>query len=138
MVVADVSTNSVMDRSSVVRRRNRSWPELLKREIVATTFEPGASVAAAARRYEVNANQLFGWRKRFGPPELDTMTPGLVPVVLTGESLPLAASISPDDRIEIELAGGYRTRHPPSALPVGCNHPRRGSAPAGWLSRSAC
>ncbi len=109
-MVADVSTDSVMDRSSVVRRRNRSWPEPLKREIVAATFEPGASVAAVARRYEVNANQLFGWRKLFGPPGLDTMTPGLVPVVLTGGVPSLAPPISPDDRIEIELAGGYRVR----------------------------
>jgi hypothetical protein len=44
---------------SVVRRRNRSWPEPLKRKIVAATFEPGASVAAVARRYEVNANQVL-------------------------------------------------------------------------------
>ena len=99
-----------MDRSSVVRRRNRSWPEPLKREIVAATFEPGASVAAVARRYEVNANQLFGWRKLFGPPGLDTMTPALVPVVLTGEVPSLAPPIFPDDRIEIELASGYRIR----------------------------
>jgi transposase len=99
-----------MDRSSVVRRRNRSWPEALKREIVAATFEPGASVAAVARRYEVNANQLFGWRKLFGPPGLDTMTPTLVPVVLTGEVPSLAPPISPDDRIEIKLASGYRIR----------------------------
>ncbi len=63
-----------------------------------------------ARRYEVNANQLFGWRKLFGPPGLDTMAPGLVPVVLTGEVPSLAAPISPDDRVAIELAGGYRIR----------------------------
>jgi len=94
----------------MVRRRNRSWPEPLKREIVAATFEPGASVAVVARRYEVNANQLFTWRKRFGPPGIDTMTPGLVPVVLTGEPPPLTAPISLDDRIEIELARGYRIR----------------------------
>ena len=106
LVVADVSTNSVMDRNSVVRRRNRSWPEPLKREILAATFEPGASVAAVARRYEVNANQLFGWRKLFGSPGPDTM----VPVVLTGEALPVTSPISPDDRIEIELASGYRVR----------------------------
>jgi transposase len=99
-----------MDRSSVVRRCNRSWPEPLKREIVEATFEPGASVAAVARRYEVNANQVFGWRKRFGLPGTDTMTPGLVPVVLTGEALPLMPSISPDDRNEVELVGGYRVR----------------------------
>lgn len=99
-----------MDRSSVVRRRNRSWPEVLKREIVAATFEAGASVAAVARRYEVNANQVFTWRKLFGAPGTDTMTPSLVPVVLTGEPPPLASAISSDERIEIELAGGYRVR----------------------------
>jgi hypothetical protein len=41
------------------RRRNRSWPEALKREIVAALFEPGASVSVVARRYEVNADQAF-------------------------------------------------------------------------------
>ncbi|CAA7624634.1 transposase [Magnetospirillum sp. SS-4] len=65
-------------------------------------------VAAVARRYEVNANQLFGWRKLFGPPGLDTMAPGLVPVVLTVEPQPEPHPVARDDRIEIELAGGYR------------------------------
>lgn len=99
-----------MDRSSVVRRRNRSWLEALKREIVAATHEPGASVAAVARRYEVNANQVFAWRKLFGAPGIETMAPSLVPVVLTGEPSSLASAISPDERIEIELASGYRVR----------------------------
>ena len=39
-----------MDTSLRDRRRNRSWPDSLKREIVAATHEVGASVAAAARR----------------------------------------------------------------------------------------
>ncbi|AVM72913.1 hypothetical protein MSR1_04010 [Magnetospirillum gryphiswaldense MSR-1] len=38
------------------------------------------------------------------------MTPSLVPVVLTGESLPLTVPISADERVKIELAGGYRVR----------------------------
>jgi transposase-like protein len=44
-----------MDMNGCGRRRNRSWPEALKREIVAAWFEPGASVSVVARRYEVNA-----------------------------------------------------------------------------------
>ncbi|WP_407671569.1 IS66-like element accessory protein TnpA [Paramagnetospirillum kuznetsovii] len=91
-----------------MHRRNRSWPESLKREIVAAKLEPGASVAAVARHYEVNANQVFAWRRRFGAAGLDIMTPTLVPVVLTGEVPSLAPPITPDDRIEIELTGGYR------------------------------
>src|SRR3954453_18061988 len=47
------------------RRRHRAWPESLKREIVAATLLPGASVARVARRYDVNANQVFAWRRRY-------------------------------------------------------------------------
>jgi transposase len=47
------------------RRRNRSWPEPLKREIVAASFAPGSSVSMVARQYDVNANQVFSWRKRY-------------------------------------------------------------------------
>jgi transposase len=54
-----VSTKSVMGMTATGRRRNRSWPEALKREIVAASFAPGASVSVVARRYDVNANQYF-------------------------------------------------------------------------------
>jgi transposase-like protein len=47
------------------RRRHRSWPEALKREIVAATLAPGSSVSVVARRYDVNANQVFAWRRRY-------------------------------------------------------------------------
>ena len=54
-------TNGMMDTNGSGRRR-RSWPEALKREIVAASFEPGASASVVARRYDVNTNQLFIWR----------------------------------------------------------------------------
>jgi transposase-like protein len=60
-----VSTRSVMGITATGRRRNHSWPEALKREIVAATFAPGASVSVVARHYDVNANQVFSWRKRY-------------------------------------------------------------------------
>src|ERR1051325_11238748 len=47
------------------RRPYRAWPESLKREIVAATWLPGASVSRVARRYDVNANQVFAWRRRY-------------------------------------------------------------------------
>ena len=43
----DVSTKAIMDTSGE-RRRNKRWPEALKREIVAATLKPGASVSVAA------------------------------------------------------------------------------------------
>ena len=44
-------------------RKRRQWPEVLKRRMVAETLEPGASVSIVARRHDVNANQLFKWRR---------------------------------------------------------------------------
>ena len=44
------------------------WPEELKREVVAALAEPGASVSSVARRYDVNTNQLFKWRRQLAVP----------------------------------------------------------------------
>src|SRR5271154_1707017 len=66
-------------------RHNRSWPEALKREIVAASFAPGSSVSMVARQYDVIANQVFNWRKRYrdeprAPAVLSA--PQLIPVVV--------------------------------------------------------
>lgn len=37
----------------------------LKRQIVEETLQPGASVSRVARRYGVNANQVFSWRRLY-------------------------------------------------------------------------
>jgi len=37
----------------------------VKRRIVEETFAPGASVSVVARRHDVNANQVFEWRKQY-------------------------------------------------------------------------
>jgi transposase len=79
-----VSTNEIMDTNLRVRRRHKSWPEALKREIVAASLVPGASVSVVARKYDVNTNLVFTWRKRFGTisgPEV----PQLVPLVVTSD-----------------------------------------------------
>jgi len=45
------------------KRSRRSWSDEDKRRIVEEAIAPGASVANIARRYGVNANLLFNWRK---------------------------------------------------------------------------
>jgi transposase len=97
--------------------KRRRWPEVLKRELVAATFEPGASVSIVARRHDLNANQLFKWRRQFaGAVERSAAVApaGLVPVEImprapaisgtTAEPMPAAGSI------EIALSGGVRVR----------------------------
>jgi transposase len=44
-------------------RRRRSWSLTEKRRMVEESLEPGASVSVVARRYDVNANLLFSWRR---------------------------------------------------------------------------
>ena len=92
------------------RRRHRSWPEELKREIVAASLEPGSSVSVVARRYDVNANQVFAWRKRYRE-EVGAAAPlQLVPVTVTPDRAREPAPASTSELIEIELAGGCRVR----------------------------
>jgi transposase len=86
----------------------------LKREIVAASLAPGSSVSAVARRYDVNSNQLFGWRKMFrdGSPALaGPDTPQLVPVVVSPERRDDTTSAATEPGIiEIDLIGRYRLR----------------------------
>jgi transposase len=101
-----------MDTTATGRRRNRSWPEALKREIVAASFAPGASVSEVARRYDVNTNQVFNWRKLyrddpFGPAVLSGR---LIPVMVTAEQDAVVTPPTVAQTIEIDLAGKYRIR----------------------------
>ena len=109
-----MSTKPVMGITAAGRRRNRSWPEALKREIVAASFAPGSSVSVVARRYDVNTNQVFSWRKLYRDGSLassDATTAGLIPVMVTPEQRDVVAPASNAvDGIEIELTGGYRVR----------------------------
>ena len=109
-----MSTKSVMDTTGTGRRRNRSWSEALKREIVAASFAPGSSVSIVARQYDVNANQVFGWRKRYREdPRLrsGSSTPQLIPVMFTADQDAVAAPpLIAAEKIEIDVAGKYRVR----------------------------
>src|ERR1700730_1458766 len=48
--------------AGVTRRRHRTVEE--KRRIAQESLKPGASVAVVARRFDVNANQIFTWRRQ--------------------------------------------------------------------------
>src|SRR5262252_9282048 len=63
-------------------RRFRSKQE--RRRIVEESLKPGASVALVARAHDVNANQVFKWRRQYeqGRLELDKATT-LLPVKIS-------------------------------------------------------
>jgi transposase len=56
------------------QRRRRSVEEKLA--IVRETFEPGATVSGVDRRHQVNANQVFAWRKLYQDGSLSAVSAG--------------------------------------------------------------
>ncbi len=56
------------------QRRRRSVEEKLA--IVRETFEPGATVSGVARRHQMNANQVFAWRKLYQNASLSAVSAG--------------------------------------------------------------
>ena len=63
-----VSTTGVVDtKQQPSPTKRRQYSEALKRQMVAETQAPGASVSIVARRHDVNSNQLFRWRRQLLP-----------------------------------------------------------------------
>ncbi len=96
-------------------RKRRSWSHEDKRTICQQAIAPGVSVAQVARRYALNANQIFNWLKdaRFTPSAesaaVDTAV--FLPVDVCGEPtanrLPPVMDIQSNGRIEIVLSNGH-------------------------------
>lgn len=85
-----VSTKQIMDTNTqpTVSSRPPRGPYRchtveFKRQVVLQTLQPGASVARIARFHQLNANQVFGWRKAFREGLLgDEDRPALLPVTV--------------------------------------------------------
>ena len=95
------------------RRRARRWSEADKRRIVAESYAPGVTVAAVARRNDLNANQLFDWRRKFRQQDGEPGSSSFVPVVVapSGQVLPeegLWDVSASGGRMEIVLGGRSR------------------------------
>ena len=104
--------------------KRRRWSADFKRELVAATLEPGSSVSVVARRHDINANQLFKWRRELGAasPVPGALVPVEVAPAAAGSQLieagPPAHTRSEPGRIEIVLSGGVRVRIEGAADPA--------------------
>jgi transposase len=95
------------------RTRNLRRSDEERARILAESFEPGANIAAVARRHGVNGGLLHYWRKRAKAEAREataTQGPLFVPVAI-GEASGETALASPRPMIEIETAGA-RVRVP--------------------------
>ena len=94
---------------SKAKKRRRTIKE--KRDIVEETLVSGASVARVARQHDVNANQVFYWRKLFREGRLGiSMNPQLLPVKVEAERTiePVKSNVqtSSPGTMEIEFPKG--------------------------------
>tara|TARA_R100000322_G_C5427782_1_gene187896 strand:+ start:113 stop:472 length:360 start_codon:yes stop_codon:yes gene_type:complete len=95
------------------RQVRRFWPDEEKRRIVAQTLVPGVSVAQVARRYDLNANQVFNWRRdpRFQPGDAGLGEAHFLPVEVIEEPAAHRQVRQPGPgSIEIALANGRSLR----------------------------
>jgi transposase len=88
--------------TSVERRRR--WSAAEKRQLVAATLEPGASVSAVAREAGIHPSQLFGWRRQMRAPA----PTGFAAVQISGVAP--SSDLVGLGTIEIEFAAGARMR----------------------------
>jgi transposase len=93
-------------------RGRRTWSADQKQRIITESFAPGASAAEVARRYGLNANMLFTWRRReqrAGVAHDSGGAGNIVPVRIV-EATPTATAAAPGSmgRMEIVLVGGER------------------------------
>ena len=89
-------------------RMRRRWSEEEKRRIVGQTLIPGVSVSQVARRYDVNANLLFTWRRdpRLRPAVEAEPEPSFLPVEVVSSSVP--DPVAAPTTIEVALSNGHR------------------------------
>jgi transposase len=74
-------------------RQRRIWTKEQRRQIVEETLKAGASVSLVARAHDVNANQVFKWRKLYREGQLEVRpaasAPGrLLPVEISDSQVP--------------------------------------------------
>lgn len=83
----------------------RSWPDEVKAQIVAESFEPGAKVGAVARRHGLTPQHLTSWRRaaREGRLVLPSEDDGAFASILVEETQ--AARVGPGETISIETGG---------------------------------
>lgn len=83
----------------------RKFSSQFKRDLVAQTMAPGASVSGVALANGINTNQLFAWRRKFMLETLAPVSPTLLPVRLDLVQPPVAPVLD----AHIEIIVGHAT-----------------------------
>jgi transposase-like protein len=93
----------------------RQYKLEFKRRIVEETFVPGASVSIVARRHDVNANMLFGWRKLYREGMLVNAKPVSRATTSSGQDLIRVGVVDPDGHLRLLPVGRNSSESSPTA-----------------------
>jgi transposase len=107
----------IAETPAKTKRRQRSVTE--RRQIVEESFDPRTSVARVAREHEINANQVFRWRRLYkqgqlgGGPRTAQSTELLPVTIADSPAVPVtmaaptgAPQAAPSGSIQLHLARG--------------------------------
>ncbi len=106
--------SSAVEPKAVTRRR---FSVAQKREMVEATLDGKTSVSVVARQYDINANQLFRWRKQYHDGQLgETAQATLLPVKLSDANMSSVTATQPmrqtalssSGSVEIHLSNDHR------------------------------
>ena len=105
-----VSTTGLVDtKQEPGAGKRRHYSEASKRQMVAETQLPGASVSTVARRHDVNSNQLFRWRRQLLPKAV-VESGAMVPVEIAPDEGGRPRRTDREGVIEIAFGCGARVR----------------------------
>ena len=95
------------------QRMRRRWSQEEKRRIVAQTLMPGASVSQVARRYDVNTNLVFTWRRdpRLRPAVVPESEPTFLPVEVVSSPVPDARAARRHQLFPARQRTGHRCEY---------------------------
>jgi len=110
----DTNPEQVVASRSARRGKYRHHPIEFKRAVVEQTLQPGTSVSRVAREHDLNANQVFTWRRAYRNGTLGgESSPTLLPIEVTASSAPtplLDDASSPADVTSVLIIESSRGR----------------------------
>lgn len=91
-------SNNTLPKLSPAKRHRRRHSPAFKARVLAACAEPGASVAAVAQQYQLNANLIHKWRQAARDRGSDSFgtTEDFIP-------LPVAPSADPDSDLHVTI-----------------------------------
>lgn len=97
--------------SHPAKKKRREYDDEFKRQVVEETLTSQDSVSIIARRYDINTNMLFRWRREYQARQVGESVPSLIPISVQEQvDKPFhyhSGKLLSGGRIQITLSNGH-------------------------------